>query len=360
MVNFHKKLMGVCLFFLFIFIFNYVKSRSKYTDQLHKDLKHIIFILKHNHPGYINQEDNEFKKIVNDLESHYFLLKASSRDEYIFILKESMQLFNDSHLSVCDRNEMKFLNMNPSDHFSIIEKKEKEIIKVIIPHFNINQESLNEYNKVLLYLKEYEGDDAIIFDLRNNYGGNSQYASLLLQSLFGTNYYNYVMSDYYQKNHVYVDWRVSDENLKHLIEIKLLYENNQAVLSWIEPIIKGFYECQKNSILYYREQIKVEKENSNGLIKSKYNGTIIFLTNKKCVSACLDFIDELYILSEYNNNKVIQIGEETNKDSVYMEVRSIQLSDDNVYFNFPIKVYRNRKRKNNQSYKPDIAIEFLK
>ncbi len=54
--------------------------------------------------------------------------------------------------------------------------------------------------------------------------------------------------------------------------------------------------------------------------------------------------------------KVMLIGQQTKADRVYMEVRSLPLPSGSSTFSFPIKVYRNRPRLDNEFYVPNIEF----
>ena len=80
---------------------------------------------------------------------------------------------------------------------------------------------------------------------------------------------------------------------------------------------------------------------------------MIVITDSFNVSAALDFIDELKIMTK----KVVLIGQKTKADRVYMEVRSLPLPSGSGNLSFPIKVYRNRPRLDNEPYVPNIAFK---
>jgi len=69
------------------------------------------------------------------------------------------------------------------------------------------------------------------------------------------------------------------------------------------------------------------------------------------VSACLDFIDEIKAVDP----KALLIGQTTHADTVYMEVRAVDVPSNIGKLQFPIKVYRNRVRGNNVAYVSDIT-----
>jgi hypothetical protein len=77
---------------------------------------------------------------------------------------------------------------------------------------------------------------------------------------------------------------------------------------------------------------------------------ILFLTDGRCGSACLDFADLILKLPN-----VTHIGEETAADTVYMDIRVEHLPSGLGRFSLAQKVYRGRARGHNQSYQPDIV-----
>ena len=56
---------------------------------------------------------------------------------------------------------------------------------------------------------------------------------------------------------------------------------------------------------------------------------------------------------------IVLIGQKTKADRLYMEVRSLTLPSGSGNFFFPIKVYRNRLRLDNEHYIPDIEFNNI-
>jgi hypothetical protein len=77
------------------------------------------------------------------------------------------------------------------------------------------------------------------------------------------------------------------------------------------------------------------------------------LINHLTASASLDFIDNLKIL----DHPVILVGETTSADRLYMEIKTVELPSKLAHLVYPIKVYRNRRRGDNEPYHPDIVSE---
>jgi hypothetical protein len=80
-------------------------------------------------------------------------------------------------------------------------------------------------------------------------------------------------------------------------------------------------------------------------------GKVIVLTTPACFSACLDFLDRMRL-----HPAVVQVGQITGVDTNYMENWGGPISE-LTRWGHPLKVYRNRRRANNESYRPHHPYE---
>lgn len=83
-----------------------------------------------------------------------------------------------------------------------------------------------------------------------------------------------------------------------------------------------------------------------------YRGKVILLTDRRCASACLDFADFVRLLPNATH-----VGLPTSADSVYMEVRPVDLPSGVERLGLPVKVYRDRLRGHNEPYVPHVMYE---
>jgi hypothetical protein len=348
-----KKISFISFFLLLFLLFSrnlfYYKQ---FTQIFLKDMEKIFKILKNNHPGYFNEDDAQFKKILERIESTYKKISAENKEEYILEIKNLLKEFNDTHLGIFEDKKITNKEKEIDANFKLNDRENFLYLK--IPHFNPSKNEITTLNKIINFLTNNTINKPVIFDLQDNFGGNSFYGGEILKALFGNNYYKETIATYFQDNPNIINWRASEENLNHLKAYKKLYKDNSDFSQWLKTIIDGMEESLLKNSIYFREIEQCKTLNFSKKI-SKFNFPIIILTNKKCISACLDFIDEIYILSEKNKNSVIQLGEETGYDTQYMDIREVDLSE-NIKFFFPIKVYKNRKRKPYRRYKPDIII----
>jgi hypothetical protein len=118
-------------------------------------------------------------------------------------------------------------------------------------------------------------------------------------------------------------------------------------------IINGMKQSLEEKNPFYREEEISQKSQSKIKPLNPVKAKIIVIIDSLNVSAALDFIDELKMMTP----SVILIGKATRADRFYMEVRTINLPSGTGTFSFPIKVYRNRSRGDNIPYMPDYECE---
>jgi predicted mannosyl-3-phosphoglycerate phosphatase (HAD superfamily) len=109
---------------------------------------------------------------------------------------------------------------------------------------------------------------------------------------------------------------------------------------------------QQGKIFYRELSSEVCTSQKDTVFVQKLGLKVIIITESVNVSAALDFIDELKIMTK----NVILIGQKTKADRLYMEVRSVNLPSETGQFIFPIKVYRNRMRGDNKPYIHNIEF----
>ena len=81
-------------------------------------------------------------------------------------------------------------------------------------------------------------------------------------------------------------------------------------------------------------------------------GKIVLVTSASCFSACLDFLDRMRL-----HPAVVQVGQTTGVDTVYMETWTEGLPSGLAEISHAMKVFRGRKRKNNEAYAPKVVYE---
>ena len=223
---------------------------------------------------------------------------------------------------------------------------------ITVPTFDPNEQQQKQLNDIIAQLPKYRTFDSIVFDVRNNGGGNSTWGTKILAALFGQDYVEEQIKK--MRQHVYVEWRASKENADYLIQNAIIQfgPNSQEAESY-----KNVSEIMVQALSKREPLAREELDNSAQgiqktvvLHKKLCSAKIILLVNQGCFSACLDFIDEIKAVDP----SVTLVGKTTGADTLYMDVRRVNLPSSYGMFIFPMKVWRNRPRSNNQPYNPDI------
>ncbi len=291
--------------------------------------------IQENHPGVYNDEDPTFHEVLKN--AFTSAQKESSPKSAIEAFAKS---FNDIHLWVSWNKKQQSQNHSPLD-FSM-QNISSKITWITLPTFDLardQEKSFYQINEKISKLK----NKTVVFDLRGNQGGNSNYGSEIIDSLFGKKYTDVKRKIAYQN--IFVDWRASVDNLSHMTK---LYDQYQT--DWIKKVAEGMKDSIAEDLPYYRQYYKSEPVvDTYPLSKTK----VFIIIDQNNMSAALDFIDELKMMTP----NVILVGRETKGDRLYMEVRKVNLPSGLGTFSFPIKVYRNRLRGDQVTYKPDFEAQ---
>mgnify|MGYP005814200567 CR=1 FL=1 len=227
---------------------------------------------------------------------------------------------------------------------------------VSLPTFNLkNLRQITEFKRTIEQVRSISPSaDLIVLDLRGNGGGNSTRGVEVAKAIYGDEYIDTFRKQNPGKS--YALWRASNENYEYISD-KLLprLEKDFGKESDSYRTFAGTSQRMKQAILNGKELVRQitqsNKETSNEYFdfSHKTQAKVIFLTDRRCASACLDFSDLLLKLPS-----VTHMGQETGADTVYMEVRMLDLPSGLARFTLAQKVYRNRLRKHNESYKPEF------
>lgn len=244
--------------------------------------------------------------------------------------------------------------------FELIEFKPNHYW-VTLPNFYPNADEEVQLKAIIKQMKALRNAELVVFDVRGNGGGSSQWGVNLASELYGKEYIDNVIE--HAPDNSYALWRVSSENIAYLESI------NGSILTQFgadSEIFKDFYQTgqdMKASLLRGDTFVKQasSSEESETSIKltpklitepSLYKGKTALLTDSYCGSACLDFADLSLSIPG-----LVHMGEETSADTVYMDIRMVTLKSGLGQFSLAQKVYRDRPRANNQSYIPQYLYQ---
>ncbi|MFC1842947.1 S41 family peptidase [Candidatus Dependentiae bacterium] len=232
--------------------------------------------------------------------------------------------------------------------FSLKELKDN-CVWVSLPSFHPNNKQEKNLKHIISTIKKYRDSNAIIFDLRNNGGGNSAWGTSIIKALVGKKYFTQkatIISEY---------WRASKGNLKHLQGYQEIFSTQfpaeHPIHQELKDQVQGIEKAIANNKQFYI--LTPKKEIVPYSVKSKLNpSTKVFcIVDEYCVSSSLIFIDELKMVT----NPVL-VGHPTNADTDFMDIRKLDLPSGYGSLFVPMAFLVGRKRKSNECYMPDIHI----
>ena len=183
------------------------------------DLDFIYKTIIENHPGIYNDQDPNFRSHLYStyIEAKQNFIKSSNQAKQRKIIERFVKSFNDSHLRVSWESKQldHSVNNEKKSEFQILSLSDDQVIWITLPTFEINDNQRKEFDSVLKKLASLRRKKAIVFDLRGNQGGNSEYGSQILKASFGEQFANYKIC--LANKNLFVDWRASTGNLAHII-----------------------------------------------------------------------------------------------------------------------------------------------
>ncbi|MES2215574.1 MAG: S41 family peptidase [Pseudomonadota bacterium] len=340
---------------LMIFGLIMLSSCVAHLNTYQQDLDFIHAAILENHPGIYNKQDPQFNSSLKTSynQAKQKLLNARSLEQYKQVLGDFIKSFHDTHLCVeWNKDDKKNLKQSKSAadiaQFSISILSE-DIVWIRLPTFALNTKQEKDFEKLIQEITKLRRNKYIVFDLRGNTGGNTDYGSKVVDSLFGEEYSEHKRC--LANKNVYVDWRASEGNLDHISRLANRYSNH-----WLQSIEQGFKESIAQDKKYYRatspQSCDLQKHSKHN---KQARTQVIVIIDSVNVSAALDFIDELKLMTP----SVLLVGKKTKADRLYMELRSISLPSGIGSFCFPIKVYRNRPRLDNKAYLPNVELRDI-
>jgi hypothetical protein len=332
-----------------------------------------------NHPGTSNADDPGFnafvesgyKQAVNQGSERAISQKDAtvSQQKYRDLLSAYVTSFDDPHLTLHFRTSINGQARlpKPQRHFECTEIN-PGILWVTIPHFFPNREQILEIHKIAQTLPAYRDARAIVFDLRHGSGGNSAWGEEMLSSLFTRRYFDQ-QTQQLHKN-LYADWKASYDNmvcLRNYVEkSKLSFGKDSPQYREALKLSDGVARAYKNKQPYYKEEDEPSSTNESlvplnsvtqpesSVPPDPVKARVIAIVDESCISAGLDFIDMLKVLCP-----LVLVGHSTGWDRVYIDTNYLTLPSGLADLNYPMKVWRNRRRKDKEVYLPDYKYENL-
>jgi len=334
---------------------NFIAAERLSSVDALRDINFLHEAICQNHPGIHNAHDPEFAKMCHTAYQQALIEcpKVHNDQQHIDLLKKYTHAFNDAHLRFSPAQAQCNHHMKPMDEraFAVRHLTDK-VTWITLPTFHPNERQKLELISIIDPLPHLRSQSRIIFDVRGNTGGNSVWGDKVVEGLFGSEYAT--LHKEKMECEVFTDWRVSNDNVAHVKWLTEFIGHEFGTTSesyiWICGIYRGMSDALAQGELYFREEQIRSAIDTSVNPQNQCLAKIFVVIDRHCGSACLDFIDYLKALK----HPVTLVGQTTNADSLYMEVRNIEAPSKLGSLVLPIKVYRNRPRGHNQPYHPDI------
>ncbi len=224
-----------------------------------------------------------------------------------------------------------------------------------LPQFSPSEAEETELKKLPAQAAKVRGAAVVVFDLRGNGGGNSKWGTDVLESLYGKAYVDFLEQK--QGSQEYAEYRVSEANAKHAEHYIAVNTRQFGADSGATRHAIDFAGRMRAALAGGAPFVRQSVEKSAPAVAATAPAPLskaraILLTDSGCVSSCLDFADAVLRLPN-----VKHVGETTGADTLFMEVRTVQLPSGLGDMVLAQKVFRGRQRGNNQPWVPSLHFD---
>lgn len=224
--------------------------------------------------------------------------------------------------------------------FEIVRKP--GLVWVSLPSFAPSSEQIEQIREIADALATVPESARIVFDLRGNTGGDSDWGELLLSKLYGERFHHL------KRPEPVLVYRVSKENLAHWESVVARQNTQFGSSSHFSEVVSGM----RKALASGQQALEVSSKRSApvaAVTPSRQRQPRAFaLTDGFCFSACLSFLDLALPLG------VQHLGQETGADRLTMDVRTLDLPGGIFELTLPLMFFKSRTRGDRQSYRPKI------
>ena len=203
-------------------------------------------------------------------------------------------------------------------------------------------------------LRSGSATDLVVLDLRGNSGGSSSWGDRIAGHLFGEEWRQRARA--WLGDGVYTEWRASTDNIAALERLAQQVEGQgrAADAASLRALRDSMVVAHEAGIDFVSPGSRRERTGVPRPEPARVPFRVVAVTSASCFSACLDFMDVLRL-----HPAVMHVGQPTGVDTDYMENWGQTLPSGAAGVSYPMKVYRNRRRANNEGYVPHVPRDDL-
>lgn len=332
------------------------------------DLEAARQLIADNHPGPVDDENPEFRRALVSAheEAKSAALQVKSGSDYARAIRRFAGSFKDEHLVI---NVARFLEAAPEEPRAAQaeampvrplgwSKLPDGTIWVDVPTFTVDEKEDVAAMRAMIdslaaEMKQNRDWKLLVFDLRGNRGGSSQWGHELAATVFGSDWAD--AAGAWLLSGVHIEWRVSRDNIDSLDGIVIQQERRHGKDNPAAAQTRAFAQSMRSALAGGQALLRDPRFQTPEAPRppdTPVPGRVVAVTSASCFSSCLDFLDVLLL-----HPAVVQVGQTTGVDTTYMESWAQWLPSGLAEISYPMKVYRNRKRKNNEAYVPKVTYE---
>jgi hypothetical protein len=213
---------------------------------------------------------------------------------------------------------------------------------VSLPSFATDAATAATLKGIIARAPSWRKAPRVVFDLRGNTGGSSSWGAELARALWGEAYVDAARANAsVGRPAVSVDWRASANVQAHVegLAAELAAALDADDLADLKATAKGIAGARAAGRPYFTEGSDPPPPAAVPLPTPATRARVYFVTDARCASACLDFVDVLLALPG-----VVHVGQPTGADTAYMDVRRAPLPGGVAELWLATKVWRNRPR----------------
>lgn len=240
-------------------------------------------------------------------------------------------------------------------HKSSITQVAPKTYWIHLPQFSPGPDEEKELKALIARTASLRDAELLIFDTRGNGGGNSQWGDDVLEGLYGAPYLRYMRAK--QGDRGYAEYRASQANLDYidskLPDLKRQFGAGSDTVRHQAGLVARLRSALASGAPFVRQS----PERPPAALPAAApvpltRARAVLVTDSDCVSSCLDFADAVRSLPGMQH-----LGQTTNADTLFMEVRYVDLPSKLGSLVVAQKVYRDRLRANNQPWVPHVEYE---
>lgn len=343
-------------------------QEADWSRILLNDLEAARQLIAENHPGPVDDENPEFRRALVSAyeEAKSAAPQVKSGSDYARAIRRFAGSFKDGHLVI---NVSQSLETAPEEPGAAqvqamparplrLSKLPDGTIWVDVPTFVVDAKDDVAAMRAMIdglaaEMKQNRDWKLLVFDLRGNRGGASQWGDELAAAVFGTEWAEAARA--WLLSGVHIEWRVSKDNIESLDGIVIQQERRHGKDHPGAAQTRAFADSMRAALAGGQALLRDPRFQTAEAPRppaTPVPGRVVAVTSASCFSSCLDFLDVLRL-----HPAVVQVGQTTGVDTTYMESWGQGLPSGLAQISYPMKVYRNRKRKHNEAYTPKVAYE---